>query len=338
MMQKRESFIIGVSVALLLGVSGCATDRAVFATKTSLAILDVDSAPSSVSIAYDRKEGFVGPAYNGVAPPAIAVIKSGVGIFKPKIKQLYATGNAAVLASNQEASITTEEMRGDGSVMFFGTTTNVGLKLSVEPTSSGIPVPNNFVFGFRRKEFSVIPIQETTDGSKVYPSVLATIDTNAEAKVGTDGKEINFSNVQYFATGIAAQNVAIQQRDVFMEQASEAFDQYRAEKSKQRKLAGSILTCFEGVGIENKLAVLDDANRLELLSQDLRDNFVAVRAMFKDDSIVKGSIINNPNLLAKVYREYAQSIYTDADGFDVARFKLMQIHEKKVCEMSRQNG
>ena len=72
-------------------------NRVTFVTKTDIAI-DADATTQSVSIGYDRREGYIGPAYEtGGVPPIVAKIKSNLSILTPEVHQFYATGNAAVL-------------------------------------------------------------------------------------------------------------------------------------------------------------------------------------------------------------------------------------------------
>jgi len=74
---------------------GCATgaDRAVFVTKTSVSILDIDSTPPGLSIAYDRVEGFIGPAYqSGGAPPVVGIMKS-----DGKLVSTFVYGNRLIM-------------------------------------------------------------------------------------------------------------------------------------------------------------------------------------------------------------------------------------------------
>ena len=47
---------LGLGLLVLLGLGGCATKDAVFVTKTSFSILDVDSTPAGISVAHDRVE------------------------------------------------------------------------------------------------------------------------------------------------------------------------------------------------------------------------------------------------------------------------------------------
>ena len=95
-MQHHKAVLIALACAAL---TGCTTpDAVLFVTDTSIGI-NVESKPPTVSVAYDRTEGFVGPRYdNGAIPPVVASLQTGGNVFNPKIRQVYATGTAAVRA------------------------------------------------------------------------------------------------------------------------------------------------------------------------------------------------------------------------------------------------
>lgn len=229
-LKLRIIFLLCPQLALL---AGCATgvDRAVFVTKTSVSILDVDSTPPGVSIAYDRVEGFIGPAFeSGGAPPAIAIIKSDGTVFEPKMRQLYATGNAARVVAGVDPKPNEDKLVGTPKLMLFGTNTNIGLKVGIDATTGGFSIPNNFVFGFRRKEFSMLPLGTTKtagtqDDIHTYPSVLASIDNTVDTKVDSTGKSPSggMTTVQYFATGAAATALANTYRGVFIAETESVF-------------------------------------------------------------------------------------------------------------------
>lgn len=201
---------LGIPLAALV-LAGCAnTGRVIFVTTSSLG-LNVDSKPPTASIAYDRIEGYYGPRYdNGALPPVVASIQTDGAIFNPKIIQVYATGAAAVKAvQSPGAPDGPHELQGSQGTsrqVFFGTTTTLGLKagFSVEG-----PYPESFVFGYKRKEFSYIPLGSTRNASgqaiDVYPSVLGTIDTTANVQTQS-GTSLKTS--QFFATGWAAETLA----------------------------------------------------------------------------------------------------------------------------------
>lgn len=196
---------LGMLLAVAL-LAGCAdTGRVIFVTTSSFGI-NVDNKPPTVSIAYDRTEGYIGPRYeDGAIPPVVASIETDGGIFNPRIRQVYATGPAAVRAvGTPNPPESPHEFVGDKKrTVFFGTTTTLGLKAGF-----GESGPDSFVLGYKRKEFSYIPLGTKSEGGvahDAYPSVLASIDTTA--KVQTQASTA-LTTVQFFATGWAADTLA----------------------------------------------------------------------------------------------------------------------------------
>ncbi len=201
-----------VLAATILGglLTACANDRVAFVTSSSVG-LNFDSTTRSASIAYDRVEGYYTPKYqNGALPPVLAHIETDRGIFNPEVSQVYATGNAAKIAAGHPTDVPDDIpllVREGGDIAFFGTSTALGVKVAF-----GATTPTSFLFGFGRKEVSVLPLgQETVtiDGNDVlvdvYPSVFASIDTKTDASTLNDaGLKVR----QFFATGLAAEQLA----------------------------------------------------------------------------------------------------------------------------------
>lgn len=193
---------IALSGLLLLTACATATDHVIFVTKTSLG-LNVDSTPAGASFAYDRVEGFIGPRFeDGSIPPVAGSLSTNGKLFDRDIKQVYATGKAALIATGavkprnpadgaEDKTPSKEVYR----TMFFGTSTVLGLQLGFAPT--GI---DNMVLGYKRKEISVIPISTTG-----FPSVLSMLETDVPAAARADS-ELGLS--QFFATGTAADQLA----------------------------------------------------------------------------------------------------------------------------------
>lgn len=346
-MKSHIRFVNLVLAATLLGGCAAGVDRAVFVTKTSLSVLDVDSTPPSVNVAYNRTEGFIGPSYEeGGAPPAIAVIKSDGSVLNPEVKQLYATGNAALAASGDD-NVTAAPLVGQKKLMTFGTDTTVGLKVGIDPTVNGNFIPNNFLFGYRRKEFSLLPLGERDvpdgDGNPIkqgiYPTVLASIDTTG----ATDSRDIGLKNAQYFATGQAAINVAKSKpiQDAFLLEAEDAFGSYHDNLTAQRLTAGEILNCYAKVRMQDRLAVVEDAHKLDLIPTEGNIGFDALAAILKDSNVLDLSdpdapVVRDADRLARVNWAYGKHLYV-ADGMDAARHKLMKVHEKTVCDLAALN-
>ena len=202
--------LVHVAAFLAAGLlAGCNDPNTVlFVTNSSLGI-NFDSKPATANIAYDRVEGFIGPRYpNGGAPPVVASMETDGNIFNPMVRQTYATGAAAVGAT--EGTVPPEapkDLAGKSDqkkLMYFGTATTFGLKVGFAVAAG--PVPDSFLFGYRRKEASVIPLAETTqaDGTvkAVYPSVLASMEVNVKT---AEPQDTGVTTKQFFATGRAAE-------------------------------------------------------------------------------------------------------------------------------------
>jgi hypothetical protein len=200
-------------LAAVAALGACANpDSVLFVTATSIGI-NVDSKPPTASIAYDRVEGFLGPRYeNGGLPPVVASIETGGTVFNPKIRQIYATGNAAERAvSDRPPPVEQRELSGDPNrrkLAFFGTGTTIGLKVGFGPQG----VPDSLTFGYKRFEASLIPLgTKEVNGRQVdvYPSVLGSIDTVTQT---SSLPATGLTSGQFFATGQAAEALASKER------------------------------------------------------------------------------------------------------------------------------
>ena len=209
-MQHRQAVLVALACASL---AGCANpDSVLFVTDTSLGI-NVESKPATASVAYDRIEGYIAPRYdNGALPPVVASIQTGGSIFDPRIRQVYATGAAAVRAvGTDNAPASNPQLSGGRKLAFFGTSTTVGFKAGFD---TGTAVPDSLLFGYRRKEFSFIPLGTTTDASgthDTYASALASVDSNTTT-LGTGSVTgaagVGLTHSQFIATGLAADTLA----------------------------------------------------------------------------------------------------------------------------------
>lgn len=216
-MRYRQVVLIGVCC---IALGGCAKDSVLFVTNSSLGI-DVETKPAvTASLAYEREEGFFGPRYNdGSIPPVVASLQTGGNIFNPAIRQFYATGDAALAATGAAPANPAQASGGrsgdpttdgnDSKMALFGTATTLGFKLGFDGTSA---YPDSFVFGYKRKEFSLIPTGKLGD-HHTYASTLASIDSNtstsgpANVTVGGPGN-VGLTSSQFFATGSAATALA----------------------------------------------------------------------------------------------------------------------------------
>jgi len=320
-MNKYNLFVL---IALL---SGCASNNeAVFVTSTSVSILEADSKPAGVNIGYKRIEGYIGPNNaDGTAPPVLASIESDGQVFNPKIRQLYATGDAAIIASGGKPKKRTKSASKDAEVMFFGTSTNIGL--SVGTTSS---IPDSFNFGYKRKELSVIPLVEEGDSFR-YPSVLASIDNTAKAS--TDG--VNMETNQFFASGIAAQEMASKLREVFVERSNLKID------DAQRIEAGGAIQCYSGVKLNDLKKVWRHASDLRLFYEkdaQLDDFYKAASADLSQsisfDSAKNSYSITDYKKLQKRHLKYTSTVHL-TDSKDQKRLSKLKLHRNFVCSLSK---
>lgn len=259
---NRLRTIPALLCALLLSACATGPKTVVFVTKSSIGV-DVEQTPPSASIAYDRVEGYFGPRFDsGAVPPVVASITTnGATIFGRQVKQVYATGDAARLLANANAKVDdAPPLKGDVKLMFFGTSTTMGVKVGWEATGSA----STFTLGYKRKELSIIPVTEN-----VFPSVLATLQTDIDAAAA---KDIRFGAGQLFATGSAASDLARRPevRAVFEKQTDGAFGAYRAEERVQGRHALVTLGCLAGLSDAQLPAVWRNAEALDLLDKEAK--------------------------------------------------------------------
>jgi hypothetical protein len=272
--------LVTTLLSLLLLASCADTGRVIFVTTSSFGI-NVDNKPPTVSIAYDRTEGYIGPRYpDGAVPPVVASIETDGKIFSPEIRQVYATGPAAVrVVGTPNAPESPHDLVGEKTgkrMVFFGTTTTLGLKAGF----SGEGYPDSFVFGYKRKEFSYIPLgTKDVNGTPhdAYPSVLASIDTRASAESRPNS---SLRTQQFFATGWAADTLATNPAVtyVFRAKAADALTASLPEQQRQEarslaevqrttitqgldKVVNHVAAANGGVDPARLAALVDEANR-----------------------------------------------------------------------------
>jgi hypothetical protein len=207
-----------VTCCVALAMAACATtDSVMFVTNTEVGI-GADPATGKVNIGYDRAEFVMGPSYpeTGGLPPIYADMNSDLKVFNPEIRQIYATGCAAILATNPGAArpscaSSSGQLYGTRRAMVFGTSTNIGLKVSFASNPNGV-LPS-FILGFKRNEFSVLPLKKdgtalTKSSPDHYGSAIAGISMRSRAT--NQLSETNLDLRQFMATGVAAENMAVQ--------------------------------------------------------------------------------------------------------------------------------
>lgn len=238
---------------IALALAGCGSNsQAVFVTSTDIGI-NADSATRSFNVGYDRVEAFVGPVYpdQGAAPAAFADLRSNLSPFSPKIRQVYATGQAAELVTiPADAAIPNRlnpaqqppPMSDERRVMVFGTSSTVGAKLGFAATSV---VPDSISFGYKRKEMSIIPLRSQDPKAPQqdhYAPVLASIDLDLSS---ASLPETDMKVAQFVATGGAAVNLAAQPefRTLFKDKASETMRLAAASNARRTGMADALAAC-----------------------------------------------------------------------------------------------
>ncbi|MBI3447039.1 MAG: hypothetical protein HY055_17145 [Magnetospirillum sp.] len=219
------------AVALALGLCACSSpDHVLFVTSTNRGI-NVDTSTQTASIGYDRTEGFIGPAYpeTGAIPEVTALVYSNAQFFAPQAAQIYATGEAASdfattlgqvnfnagqtaacaapVATSPIAALPTVSMKGQRRIMVFGTTSTIGFKLGFSGASAAVAVPESIVFGYKRREMSVLPLNSelANEQQDHYGSVMASVNLDSGgATLSTESIKLS----QFFATGSAARTLA----------------------------------------------------------------------------------------------------------------------------------
>ena len=264
-----------ISAATILAFAGCAAlisgcanldpkENVIFFTKTSLGI-DVDGTPPEVSLAYNRQEGFMGPRYdNGAVPPVASHLSTDGGLFSRNVKQFYATGNAALALTRQPAEkpgTATTELSGGKKAMFFGTSTTTGIRISFAANGA-----EGFVFGYRRKELSYIPVG-TVNNKDTYASVIGVYTNETQA---SSTANLGLGIAQYFATGAAADNIASWEstRSAFQKKGEDAFGKYDQSVANQDHETVMVLRCFAFIDDTKLPGVLKNASDLGLFQDD----------------------------------------------------------------------
>ena len=263
-MKRTNTFNIALPVVAVLLVTGCATDREMlfFGTHTAIGV-DVSGtvgAPDSVSLGYRRNEvAIVPPKSDGSARSVLGAIDADLGIGEARVKQLFATGDAAVLAASRSGPPTTgtEKIQNQDTTrklpvpILFVADANFSLLHVQVPSTASTSLAPRVSLGYSRNEITLIPV---TDDSKEVASVYAdiSIDTGGvadapkqstsmvEKEVGqhpsrfTGGVRI----VQNFATGEAAVKLVSENQDVKNRLLAVATGKTVNASNKQRKAPG----------------------------------------------------------------------------------------------------
>lgn len=308
----------------LLATACAGTNEALFVTSTSVSVLEGDTKPPGVSIAYKRVEGYIGPNdADGDAPPVIASIESDGKVWNTRVRQLYATGDAAVIAAGETPVSGTVASDYVSEVMFFGTSTNVGLTIGTTGN-----VPDSFALGYKRKEASVVPLVDRQGGGRMYPSVLASVDTTGAGN-GNDTTSAGLSTSQFFATGLAADALAGKLSRVFIDRAS------RSLADVQRVEAGKVLNCYAGVPLSDRPRVWSDADRLDLFFEDDSERGYFLNGLRSDFDAATDSNghVTAPQRLFSADATYTQLVFL-TDASDEERTERLVQHGGFVCGLA----
>ena len=201
--------VILLVVTVLCLTAGCKSNRLVFVSQSSIG-MDVSGTaqlPNHVSFSFDRYEAAIVPRKtNGEAHSVFGGMDADMTWFSGHaIKQTFATGEAAKLATGGERNPPPPTKVRNTASLIFLTATTYGLNLSAGEQS----MPPNLLLGYRRTEAAVISVP---DPAQEVRSVYADIHINTAGKA--TAATTNFSTLggvrikQSFGTGAAAEALA----------------------------------------------------------------------------------------------------------------------------------
>lgn len=309
--------LLPLLLAACLGGCMSTTQYATFVTKTSLSLIDADTTPPGISLAFDRVEGYVGPRFQdgSVYPVAGYLRTKGSGLFR-ETQQVYAGGRAARLVLSELGEIGAATSCSDGAqepAMIFATGTTIGIKLGF---IEGTALPNSFTLGYRRKEASAIPVSR-----ECQPSVLAYLDSEAAGRQTAGQPKLDFGVAQYFATGDAAEALAARPfvRAHFAAEAEAALGEvaaFNTREQQQMRIALDVLACVADLPDAQLDRVITNADELMLFEDGVTQNLRrAVSAAEK----------------RRVYTREMGLMLGDTDE----RTSALRLHQKKVCSLPR---
>lgn len=329
---------VAITLAVLT-LGGCASprDNAIFATRTSLSVIDTESTPASVSIAYDRAEGYMGPRLpDGSVYPVFGLLETDGGILFREVRQTYAGGCAAQLVtlpagrpvlSCPQPLTPTQGASDDKPILFFATSTTLGVKLAFQTAANAsVPIPESFTLGYKRKEASIIPVD-----AQRQPSVLASVDTRSGAAVDSGGTATvsptgpgPLQLTQFFATGVAAENLA---RDpevvrILHARATSALTEvqtYRLNEASQGRIALDTVACLAKIPDPSLSQVWNNAEALGIFTDRGPVVWPQLRAAG-----------TSPVAQRKVYTGHMAVLIADSKEYT----QLLDLHRKAVCGLA----
>lgn len=202
-----------IAITGFLALAGCQSpDRVIFVTNSNISV-GYDAATATGHVGYKRVEAYVGPAYpeTGAIPPVVASLQSDMRFIAPSVSQLYATGDAALIATKKKDVSTSTEPEArwadikDRRLAIVGTSSHVGFIVQTMDLSLA-----KVDFGYGRQEASMLPLRNSSQSGKdIYPSVLASITvkpSGEDTAIGDGAGGLKLT--QFIATGGAAEALA----------------------------------------------------------------------------------------------------------------------------------
>lgn len=303
--------------ALCFSLCGCATNDAVFVTKTSFSFLDVDATPAGASVAHDRVEGYFGPVFDdgSVYPVTGYFFGKGSG-WSREVQQVFAGGKAATVVLGEDPGQEFAPKCSDNrsrSTLLFATGTTLGVKLGF---AENTVLPTSFVFGYRRKEAAWVPVTKNCQ-----PSILATLDSNAEARSQAGDPKVKVGVGQFFATGAAATRLAADQdiRNTFKKEAKKALsnvEEFNNRLALHNNLTLEIFSCVSKVPLGTFDSVITNADELGLLASS------------GDAAVIRAAVDANER------RGRYERLLMLRNGDEDPRTAALTVHKARVCKLA----
>lgn len=318
------------SLAVVL-VSGCAGyNHTLFVTKTNVG-LDLDTQTPTAEVSLARREVVVAPTFEmGQTPPVAASFRVKGAWIASDVSTTFTGGDAAKTVAelyNQTTPTGTAKKASDSTLtlragpkssflgnevklyqqgqihpLIFGTDTSLGIKAAWSGMTA--QYPDSLKVGFHRKEIAVAPVFATrsnftqngataTNHLVKIPSFLATTDSGGKTGSITNSQ---FRYTQYFATGEAADQLALRQeiRDAIAERldpTAATADKIKKNRDEAGKVAKQ---CVEQINrlsgesaLQKAVAKAQDAGLIpqktaDSLTPRAKDHAEDVKAVLRD--------------------------------------------------------
>lgn len=256
MTKGLKAQIAGVTSICAIALGGCNATDLLFVTSTTAGV-NADTTTQQLSIGFDRTEGYIGPRFpNGEVVPALASFDGTGNVTSPKGRDLFATGDAAVIIANNGQPDTTyvrPEAPADAAPaverVFVGTATNIGLKVGFNAESAA-----SVNLGYRRAVVGLISpgVAHDTAGKAhyIYPSVIASSDARGLISTPTETKgRVSQFIIVGRAAEVAAKNEQFGITSGFEEDAKASFTSaaWVENTESESKAALAFLACYDKV-------------------------------------------------------------------------------------------